>query len=136
MKAESRVVLHFPKTLLDQPVTSTAIRRFDLDFNILRADVNQQQEGLMVVGLVGEPQNIEGAVEWMREQGVRVQPLDQDVTRDMDRCTHCGACIVVCPTGALAMDLTTCEVAFNPDECVACGICVPVCPPRAMSITF
>ncbi|MFW5867901.1 MAG: NIL domain-containing protein [Armatimonadota bacterium] len=134
--AESRIVLHFPKTLLDQPVTSTAIKRFDLNFNILRANVNQQQEGLMVIGLVGEPENIESAIEWMREQGVRVQPLEQDVTRDRERCTDCGACIVVCPTGALSMDLDSREVGFDPEKCVACGICVPVCPPRAMSIRF
>jgi len=134
--AESRIVLHFPKNLLDQPVTSTAIKRFDLSFNILRADVNQDQEGLMVLGLVGAPGNIEDAVAWMREQGVRVQPLEKDVTRDAERCTHCGACIVVCPTGALSMDAQSREVDFDPEKCVACGICVPVCPPRAMSIRF
>lgn len=90
----------------------------------------------MVLGLEGDPQSIEDAVEWMREQGVRVQPLEQDVTRDDDRCTDCGACIVVCPTAALAMDPESREVSFDADQCVACGICVPVCPPRAMSITF
>ncbi len=134
--AESRIVLHFPKDLLDQPVTSTVVKRYDLNFNILRANVNQQQEGLMVLGLVGEPENIERAIEWMREQGVRVQPLEKDVTRDEERCTHCGACTVVCPTGALSMDAETREVDFEPEKCVACGICVPVCPPRAMAITF
>lgn len=134
--AESRVVLHFPKNLLDQPVTSTAIRKFDLDFNILRADITADQEGLMVLGLVGDPEKIEGAVEWMREQGVRVQPLEKDVTRDDDQCTDCGACIVICPTSALAMHPVTREVEFDADKCVACGVCVPVCPPRAMSIHF
>lgn len=134
--AESRIVLHFPKTLLDKPVISTTIERYKLRFNILRADITQDQEGLMVLGLEGDPQSIEDAVEWMREQGVRVQPLEQDVTRDDDRCTDCGACIVVCPTAALAMDPESREVSFDADQCVACGICVPVCPPRAMSITF
>lgn len=134
--AESRVVLHFPKDLLDQPVTSTAIRQFDLSFNILRADITPDQEGLMVLGLMGESANIEGAIKWMREQGVRVQPLDQDVVRDEERCTHCGACIVVCPTGALAKDPDSYEVSFDAEQCVACGICVPACPPRAMSIAF
>lgn len=134
--AESRVVLHFPKKLLDQPVTSTAVRQFDLDFNILRADITADQEGLMVLGLVGDPAKIEGAVQWMREQGVRVQPLEQDVTRDDELCTDCGACIVICPTAALAMDAETREVEFDADKCVACGVCVPVCPPRAMSIHF
>lgn len=134
--AESRVVLHFPKQLLDQPVISNMVQRYGLGFNILRADITADQEGLMVLGLVGDPEKIEGAVEWMREQGVRVQPLEKDVTRDDERCTDCGACIVICPTAALAMDLDTREVEFDADKCVACGVCVPVCPPRAMSIHF
>lgn len=133
---ESRIVLHFPKDLLDQPVISTAISKYGLHFNILRANITQDQEGLMVLGLEGEQASIDNAIEWMREQGVRVQPLEQDVTRDEERCTDCGACVVVCPTNALAMDMETREVNFDPDQCVACGICVPVCPPRAMSIRF
>ena len=134
--AESRFVLHFPKTLLDQPVISTTIERYHLSFNILRANITQDQEGLMVLGLEGEPESIEAAVEWMRGQGVRVQPLEKDVTRDDARCTHCGACVVVCPTSALTLDLASREVVFDAEQCVACGICVPVCPPRAMSIHF
>lgn len=134
--AESRVVLHFPKHLLDQPVISNMVQRYGLGFNILRADITPDQEGLMVLGLVGDPERIDSAVQWMRDQGVRVQPLEKDVTRDDERCTDCGACIVVCPTSALAMDLDTREVEFDPEKCVACGICVPVCPPRAMAIHF
>jgi ferredoxin len=134
--AESRFVLHFPKTLLDQPVISTTIERYNLSFNILRANITQDQEGLMVLGLEGEPESIEAAVEWMREQGVRVQPLEKDVTRDDARCTHCGACVVVCPTSALTLHVDSREVIFDAEQCVACGICVPVCPPRAMSIHF
>ncbi len=134
--AERRIVLHFPKELLDQPVISTTVSRYDVGFNILRANITQDQEGLMVLGLQGELGEIESAIEFMRDQGVRVQPLDQDVVRDDEVCTHCGACIVVCPTGALSMDLESREVNFDAEKCVACGICVPVCPPRAMSIHF
>ncbi|NLO05551.1 MAG: 4Fe-4S binding protein [candidate division WS1 bacterium] len=134
--SESRIVLHFPKTLLDRPVISKAVQHYNLSFNILRADITQEQEGLMVLGLEGEQDDIDAAVEWMREQGVRVQPLEKDVVRDDERCTHCGACVVICPTDALAMDLQTREVAFDAAQCVACGLCVPVCPPRAMSIHF
>ncbi len=134
--AERRIVLHFPKELLDQPVISTTVSRYDVGFNILRANITQDQEGLMVLGLQGELGEIESAIEFMRDQGVRVQPLDQDVVRDDEVCTDCGACIVVCPTGALSMDLESREVNFDAEKCVACGICVPVCPPRAMSIHF
>ena len=133
---ERRLVLRFPKKLLDQPVISTTVRNYDLGFNILRAQVSPEQEGFVVLGLEGEPGNIEAAIEWMTGQGVDITPLDRTVVRDDEKCTDCGACIVICPTGALAMDLDTREVSFDAEKCVACGACVPVCPPRAMSITL
>ncbi len=134
--SESRIVLRFPKRLLDQPVISTVVSKFGLHFNILRADVTQESEGLVVLGLEGEGSSVEDAIAWLEDQGVNVKPLDRTVVRDDDVCTDCGACLVVCPSGALAIDLDTREVGFYADKCVACGACVPVCPPRAMSITF
>jgi len=133
---EQRLVLRFPKRLLDQPVISTTVRRYDLGFNILRAQVSPAQEGLVVLGLEGSSEAIAAAVEWMTEQGVDVTPLDRTVVRDDEVCTDCGACVVVCPSGALFMDLDSREVHFDAEKCVACGACVPACPPRAMSISF
>jgi len=129
-------VLHFPTELIDKPVISTMLERYRLRFNILRAHITPDEEGLMVLGLEGSPQDIADALQWMTEQGVRVQPLERDVVRDEEACTHCGACINICPTGALAMNTETREVGFDAEHCVACGLCVPVCPPRAMSVTF
>ncbi len=134
--SETRIVLRFTKELLDKPVISTMVSKFDLAFNILRANVTQESEGLVVLGLEGEGSSVEDAITWLEDQGVNVKPLDRTVVRDDDICTDCGACLVVCPSGALAIDLDTREVGFDADKCVACGACVPVCPPRAMSITF
>ncbi len=134
--SERRIVLRFPTELIDQPVISTMLERHELRFNILRAHITPDEEGLMVLGLEGTEQDLDGAMQWMRDQGVGVQPLERDVVRDEEKCTHCGACINICPTGALSMDVETREVSFDPDKCVACGLCVPVCPPRAMSVSF
>jgi ferredoxin len=56
------------------------------------------------------------------------------VRRDDDICTHCGMCVSICPTKALAFDLKTGKVTFNEEKCVACGVCIDACPPRAMEI--
>ena len=133
---ETRLVLRFPKPLLDKPVISTTVSRYSLGFNILRAQVTPDQEGFVILGLEGKSDDIEAAVAWMVEQGVDVKPLDRSVVRDDEVCTDCGACIVICPSEALFMDPDTREVDFDAEKCVACGACVPVCPPRAMSITF
>ena len=133
---ERRVVLHFPVTLIDQPTVSQMVRKFGLEFNILRASITPDREGLMVLGLTGKRADVEGALAWVKEQGVTVQPLEKDVTRDDAACSRCGACVVICPTGALYKEIETQEVYFDTDKCIACELCVPICPPRAMAVTF
>lgn len=131
-----RVVLHFPKQLVDQPVVNHLVREYDLSFNILRANITPQEEGLMVLALEGDMQSLEAGLKYIDDLGVRVQPLSRDIQMNEEKCTQCGACIAVCPTDALSLDLETRLVTFDPEECVACELCVPVCPPRAMEVHF
>jgi L-aspartate semialdehyde sulfurtransferase ferredoxin len=131
-----RVVLRFPKGLVDQPITSRLIRDYDLDFNILRADITSDAEGVLVLGLTGKKGSLDKALHWAREQGVVVEPLSKDIVQDEKRCVHCGACTAVCPSGALAVELETRKVPFNSNRCIACERCVAVCPYRAMTISF
>lgn len=132
--AVRRVVIHYPKQLIDSPLISQLVRQYNLEFNILRANITPQSEGLMVLGLEGAEADIESALAWARDQGLRVQPLEKDVTRDEARCTQCGVCVTICPSNALYKDAQTQEVHFASEECIACELCVPVCPPRAMEV--
>lgn len=50
---------------------------------------------------------------------------------DKNLCVGCGACIDVCPQGALYMKDDKVEVN---DKCNLCGSCVGVCPVNALSI--
>ena len=134
--ATRRVVFHYPRHLIDAPVVSHIARVHNLEFNILRANITPQSEGLMVLGLEGAEDDIEKALLWVQEQGVDVQPLERDVVRSEDRCTHCGACVTICPTGALYKDVQTQQVLFTSDKCIACELCVPACPPQAMEVKF
>lgn len=131
-----RVVLHFPQQLLDEPIVSETVRKYDLDFNILRASITPDNEGLMVLGFTGEAKNVDAAIRELKHRGVIVQPLNKGVVRNETRCTECGACLTICPTKALTIDLETRSVSFDSDKCIACELCVPVCPPRAMELTF
>ena len=58
------------------------------------------------------------------------------VVRVEAKCTHCGACLAVCPTDALKVNRENWEVVFDPQECIGCELCLPACPPRAMEIEF
>ncbi|PIU55982.1 MAG: (Fe-S)-binding protein [Chloroflexi bacterium CG07_land_8_20_14_0_80_51_10] len=136
MSVLRRVVLHFPRSLVDQPIMCRLAREFNIDFNILKASVTPKEEGLLVVELSGIEKDYDKGMKYLAETGVEIQPLSQDVVRNETRCTHCGACVVLCPTGALAIDPATRKVDFDDTKCIACGICVLPCPPRAMEIHF
>ena len=134
--ASTRVVLHFPSQLTDEPIISQTVRDFELDFNILRAEISPQREGIMVLGFTGEAKQLEAALKSLKKRGVKVAPIASGVVRNEEQCTDCGACVTICPTAALYIDLETRRIGFDADKCIACEACVPVCPPRAMELTF
>ncbi len=136
MTVSKRIVLHFPDRLIDKPIVSRLVKDFGLEFNILRASVTPGEEGLMVMELTGDQRNYDKGVKYLTETGVRIQSLSQDVVRNEVRCTHCGACITLCPTGAFSLEPGTRKVIFDHTKCVVCELCIKACPPRAMELYF
>jgi ferredoxin len=136
MSISRRVVLHFPRSLLDQPVVYRLVKDYNLVFNILKASVTPEEEGLVVLELTGDELDYDRGLKYLSEAGVEVQPLSRDVVRDEERCAHCGACAGFCPGGALEMDLSTMRVDFHDDKCIACGLCIRACPLRAMAMSL
>ncbi|MCL7411262.1 MAG: 4Fe-4S binding protein [Methanosarcinaceae archaeon] len=47
------------------------------------------------------------------------------------KCGYCGACVGVCPTGALELIETWIEAD---ETCTSCGICAKVCPVGAIEV--
>jgi len=136
MNISRRIVLHFPPLVTGQPVVYRLAKDFNLSFNILKASVSPGQEGLLVLELSGEKQDYDKGIRYLTDTGIIIQSLSQDVIRDEARCTHCGACITVCPTSAFTLEPRTRRVLFDQDKCVVCGLCVKACPPRAMKVYF
>jgi ferredoxin len=136
MAISRRVVLHFPRHLVDQPVVYRLVKDYNLEFNILKALVTPEEGGLLVLELSGEQRDYEQGMQYLAGIGVRIQPLSQNVIRNEARCTHCGACITICPTGAFSLELPSRRVDFQAEKCIACGLCIKPCPPRAMEVRF
>ena len=134
MSVSKRVVLHFPHLLVDQPIIYRLVKDFDLKFNILKASVTPNEEGVLVLELSGEQENYTRGLKYLAEVGVKIQPLSRDVHRDETRCTHCGACITICPVHSFVLASSTREVNFHDEKCIACGICIKACPPRAIEM--
>ena len=136
MIVSKRIVLHFPRRLVDRPIVYRLIKDYDLEFNILKASVTPEEEGLMVLELKGEQEDYDKGIDFLSKTGVRIESLSQNVSRNEERCTHCGACITICPTDAFEIDPVTRRVDFDNAKCLACAICIKACPPRAMELHF
>ena len=136
MIVSKKIVLHFPSRLVDRPIISQLIKDFDLNFNILKASILPDEEGLLVMELSGEQNNYDKGIRYLTRTGVKMQSLSQNVMRNEDRCTHCGACVTICPTSAFELDIKSRKVTFNNEKCIACGLCIKACPPRAMEVHF
>jgi ferredoxin len=48
------------------------------------------------------------------------------------KCGYCGACVSVCPPGALELVETWIEAD---DSCTSCGICAKICPVGAIEVS-
>lgn len=129
-----RIVLRFDASIADKPVIFRLVKDYDLVINILRANVSPQKEGLMVLAISGD--KCDDGIGYLKGRGVEVRPLDQAIRRSDYKCTMCGACTAVCPTGALHAERPSMEVAFDQDKCVVCQICTVACPVRAMEVNF
>jgi len=136
MVVSKRIVLHFPKRTVDRPIVYRLVKDYDLEFNILKALFTPDAEGLMILEINGEQEDYDKGIRYLTRSGLKIQALSQDVIRNEERCTHCGACITICPTDAFELDPVTRRVNFHNDKCVACGQCIKACPPRAMELHF
>jgi len=76
--AKQRVKFTFPQEMIKEPVIWRLGRDFDLVTNIRRADVTEDR-GWVVLELEGEMGEIERGVQWVVEQGVRVDPVAGDI---------------------------------------------------------
>lgn len=128
------LILRFPKTEVQKPIVCNLARQFDLVFNILNAGILPRKEGFMVLELSGVRKNFREGVQYLKSQGVDVQNASQEVKRDDEVCTHCGACTAVCPTDALSIKRPEMTVEFDQSKCSVCELCVRACPPKAMKV--
>jgi len=128
------LILRFSKTVSAKPIVCYLVKDYDLTFNILNAAILPRKEGVMVLELSGASKNFREGVKYLKDMGVKVQNASQEVKRIHRKCTHCGACTAVCPTGALSVTRPEMKIKFNQKKCSVCELCVPACPTRAMEI--
>jgi NAD-dependent dihydropyrimidine dehydrogenase PreA subunit len=130
---KKRVTLTFPKRTIQMPVTYRLAKDFNVAANIIRAQVAPNQVGTLVVELLGDIDELDAAIEWMRSQDINVSLGNREILIDEDTCVHCGLCTGVCPTQALTLDPQTFRLNFTRSRCIVCEQCIPTCPVQAIS---
>ena len=131
-----KVLLQFPISETNSPVTWMFATEYGVRFSILQADVRPGQGGRLVLDLAGEEDSLAAALEYAKSVDVSVTILSKSVEWDEDLCVHCGACTAACPTKALTIDPQTAELCFDNEKCVVCEMCTRVCTTGAMKVAL
>ncbi|MBE2900507.1 ferredoxin [Methanothermobacter thermautotrophicus] len=120
--------LKFSPNIVNKSIISEAIRKYDIEFNILRANITPRG-GKMLVEISG-PQEREG-IEFIEEAGIEVHPAVRVVKKDLEKCMDCGACVSLCPVGAICIQ-DDWEILLDDNKCIGCSFCVNSCPTGAI----
>lgn len=132
--AVKRIVLYFPQGLINKPIIYHLVKDYGLVINILRANVEPDEAGRMVVELSGPASAINKGAGFLRRQKIHTEYLTREIAIDRASCVDCGACTAVCPQDALDIGEPDWKLKFDKSKCILCGLCVPSCPVKAISI--
>jgi hypothetical protein len=75
---KEKFYLTYPPTLIKEPIIYLLGKKFDIVTNIRGANVSNEM-GLMALELEGSAIEIDRAVEWLRMQGITVEPIEKNV---------------------------------------------------------
>ncbi len=133
---KKKVIFTFSSENVEKPVTYQLIKKYDLWVNILQAKFKPNLGGKLVLELKGSKPQIKEGLDFVRQLGVKVEFLEQEVIWDEKKCVDCGACVAICSTGVISLDKITYKLKFDYEKCIVCGNCVEACPLGAIKVTF
>jgi len=73
-----RVYLNFGADVVTQPVIYHVVKKFDVIPNIRSASI-MEDIGIMSVEFCGPQEQVEKALDWIKKQGVKVDPIEMNV---------------------------------------------------------
>ncbi len=133
---KKKLVLSFPEKIVTKPITYKLVKEYDLQFNILRAEITPDVEGRMLLEVKGADEKIAEAMEYLEGVGITIQEAAKDIIIDKDTCVDCGECTSICITQALSLDEKTKRLKFKKDKCILCELCLDCCPVRAIKVNM
>ena len=116
---------------------------FFLEAHVKLRPVDFATEGVFVCGLAHYPKDVSESVAQARAAAGRAMAILSKETIEAegkvsqvraDRCAACGACVTVCPFGAIEIDEEKCIAAVNEALCKGCGACSATCRSGAIDL--
>jgi ferredoxin len=132
---KTRFLIEFPEQLASEPITYNLIKKYNLSINILKAHINIDMQGFLLIEIEGEEDNIKSAVKYMRKLKAKVTPMESIISIDMHKCIHCGTCVTTCKAGALIRD-NKAKIYLDGKLCTECMLCINACPLHAIQSIF
>ncbi len=114
------------------PLLAELVKETGLLPHLLRADLTARGSELLI-SLEEEEVETLRTSSFLKEKGVELREIKRTLQLDRESCTDCGACISLCPTGALRLGEDY-SLQLEEERCVFCGLCVPACPVRALKM--
>ena len=116
---------------------------FCMEKHIKLAPIETNTDGIYLAGCLQSPKNIaetlaqgSGSAAKMSIPLSKGKALSEPITSyvDEDKCTGCGTCELVCPFGAIRVDLEKMKASTTEVLCKGCGSCAASCPEKAISM--
>ncbi len=133
---QKKIVLYFPANVVEHPFIYHLIKDYNWKVSLLKAAINPRKEGRMVLEVTSSEDEYHRGIEYMQSSGVTISHLKQEIVWVEERCTQCGACAVICPTKALAVERPSMRITFADSKCIVCEHCLKACPARAVEARF
>lgn len=128
-----KILLSFPQSSTGKPMAMELIKTYHLDFNILKASIDDNVKGTLLLEIKGEEKDIEAGITFLRQNQIGVKEVQSVVEVNEKKCVACGACTAVCAVNALEMD-DSWSLVHHEDKCLECMLCVKACPSRAIHV--
>ena len=130
--ATEKLMLLFPPKIVKKPIVYRIVKDFDLEFNILRAEITSELEGKMLLEIKGPKEKLEACKAYLEQEGVQLKEAAKGIILDKDLCVDCGVCVSLCLGKALYSKEGSYEVDFDKHKCILCGLCLNCCPVNAI----
>lgn len=135
-RINQKIILRYSADNVEKPTVYTLITKYNLMPNIIKANIDPNKEGYLVMEVSGEEEDFKRGIDYLKSEYMEVAPFAESIAWDEDSCTHCGACTGVCPTDALSLNRPEMTLNFQRDKCIVCHMCIQACPFQAVRLDF